>query len=1338
MKKTLDTFLPTPSRLWAPQVMEPEGDRPLVLDHGDFLLSAQYTRQGGDLLLEGGDDHPGHSVLIPGYFSMDTPPDLVTGYDARIPAGLAGYLAGPAVPVVYAANETAAPVVSASDGVGQVASVEKGATIVRAGVRMAAEPGMAIKQGDVVETVKGGGIGLVYADNTTISLANSGRMVVEEMKFDPAKGEGRSTTNVVQGEFSFVSGQVAKMGADRMVFKTPVAVIGVRGTTVAGKASAEGSENSFTLLQDADGKVGQIAVTNQSGTILLSQPNQTTTITSFSAKPTPPVILSPQEVQSRYGAATRNLPPPPVNNDAGKSPKDGGDAAASGKEGSPDGGEGKEAKPTADGEKPPEGEAQPKEGGEAPPKEGEGVGAEGKPPLAGEGQTAPGAEGKPPGEGLSGAQGTTAPVDAKNVAPPSAKQDAFSQVTGNPLVQKSLTTLMGGNDNPILGGTQLSTSLRTDAMNLNPSQSGINSVGGLNLQGMQQGTSILSNPLAENKSVLPAATRVETTTVVPQNNQQNNQTTPARDAQQVSAPTGDSTTPASQTGQPGGSTTTQPGGSTTTQPGGSTPSDTHPGTSGGDSVTPVVTDPVTSDAIMLSVKDGFGSVEGPFYLDIDASLGNSTGMGPLSLTVGGLPANSTLSAGSMGSDGLWHLTTEQLPGLSLSLPQTGVSDTFALTVTASSTETASGQVKTASDTLGVWMAGQNDIYYQSYSYSPGTNNESAVWESHRSATGSATVDLLHQSLTYQEEFATDSPITSPFGSIVSQDDGSFEIALGTNGTAFGAVTETGTLGAFFFDQASYQTTTPSTLFGLIVPDGVGHDLASVAGTYRFAAVDDDSVSGPATSYGVVTLDGAGKGTAVEHGSSDGHPTTEAFDYQVQSNGEILITEADGGMMRGKISPDGSAFVLMDLQTNAYNLVIGLRQGTGTPDLGVLDGGSYAYGAYKTVINDSADPSIVYNNWFTKTGIADFEGNGTTGFLDQRIGDDYLVTWDDVNLMTDSQGWVQVSSLSNPQHNGVGFLSSDGNILIRVDTTTVDGSDSVLGVEIALRQDVVESQWQGETTSTGIALPKLVADGSDQGEGVTGIAVTSVTDVSGGGLWQYSLDGGTTWGDVHQPSTASALFLSNDANTRVRFLPDDDFSGDATLDYQVLRGTGSYLNGQSGVDVNAPGALFSKVTEEATVVVHSEIHDDYRVGINGYDTGLVGTTEKDLLLGQNGNDALRGNGGSDTLVGGSGNDTFYYYSAADSTVNAPDRIVDFGNGSGDKINFAPSMIVGSFNYIGSSTFHSLGYTEARFDATSGILQVDLGGDGTADMGIQLDDVSLVNLDSSDFGTSSFTI
>ena len=97
-----------------------------------------------------------------------------------------------------------------------------------------------------------------------------------------------------------------------MTIKTPVATIGIRGTTVAGKAAVEGNENSFTLLQDADGGVGQISISNAGGTQILEQVGATTSVVSFNAPPPPPIILSAAQIQANYGTALNVLPPTPT------------------------------------------------------------------------------------------------------------------------------------------------------------------------------------------------------------------------------------------------------------------------------------------------------------------------------------------------------------------------------------------------------------------------------------------------------------------------------------------------------------------------------------------------------------------------------------------------------------------------------------------------------------------------------------------------------------------------------------------------------------------------------------------------------------------------------------------------------------------------------------------------------------------------------------------------------------------------------------------------------------------------------------------------------------------
>ncbi len=49
---------------------------------------------------------------------------------------------------------------------------------------------------------------------------------------------------------------------------------------------------------------------------------------------------------------------------------------------------------------------------------------------------------------------------------------------------------------------------------------------------------------------------------------------------------------------------------------------------------------------------------------------------------------------------------------------------------------------------------------------------------------------------------------------------------------------------------------------------------------------------------------------------------------------------------------------------------------------------------------------------------------------------------------------------------------------------------------------------------------------------------------------------------------------------------------------------------------------------------------------------------DRLFGQQGNDTMVGGLGADSMAGGLGADTFRFFSAADSSLAAPDLIVDF--------------------------------------------------------------------------------
>ena len=288
--------------------VDQNGDGRIVIPGGEALPRADFVREGSDLFITSPD---GDTHLIVDYFALSSPPDLVTENGAVIRGDLAARLAGPLAPRQYAQAEGAAD--DAGGAIGKVDNLTGGVTITRAdGAEVTASKGTAIFQDDVIETAADGKLGIIFTDNTTFSLGGDGRMVIDTMIYDAAANTGESDIDVLAGTFSFVSGKIAKAGDDAMTVSTPVATIGIRGTTVAGHAAAEGFQNTITLLADLDGGVGQIGVTSGSQTTIMSVAFQTTTMTSAFVPPALPVVMTAAQVQEQYGEVISFMPTPPA------------------------------------------------------------------------------------------------------------------------------------------------------------------------------------------------------------------------------------------------------------------------------------------------------------------------------------------------------------------------------------------------------------------------------------------------------------------------------------------------------------------------------------------------------------------------------------------------------------------------------------------------------------------------------------------------------------------------------------------------------------------------------------------------------------------------------------------------------------------------------------------------------------------------------------------------------------------------------------------------------------------------------------------------------------------
>jgi hypothetical protein len=177
----------------------------------------------------------------------------------------AGLFAGPA----HAQGDSAKPAVLelASKPIGKIVVAAGSVTLERAsavvvqastaGQAGQAKVGDLVYQGDAVATGADGKVGINFTDGSSFNLSNSARMVLDEFVYDPNSTSNASLFNLTKGTLTFVAGKVAKTGD--MKVDTPVATMGVRGTTPRVEISDDGTVRFSTLIEEGKSKVARKA-----------------------------------------------------------------------------------------------------------------------------------------------------------------------------------------------------------------------------------------------------------------------------------------------------------------------------------------------------------------------------------------------------------------------------------------------------------------------------------------------------------------------------------------------------------------------------------------------------------------------------------------------------------------------------------------------------------------------------------------------------------------------------------------------------------------------------------------------------------------------------------------------------------------------------------------------------------------------------------------------------------------------------------------------------------------------------------------------------------------------
>jgi hypothetical protein len=126
-----------------------------------------------------------------------------------------------------------------SSTIATVQKVSGMATVIRQGRTISAKIGLEIYQNDTLRTGPDGSIGVVFNDQTLLSLGPESILVIDEFVFAPRQAKFTIAITMLKGTVAYLSGLIAKLAPESAHFKTPTSSIGIRGTKFVARVAEE-------------------------------------------------------------------------------------------------------------------------------------------------------------------------------------------------------------------------------------------------------------------------------------------------------------------------------------------------------------------------------------------------------------------------------------------------------------------------------------------------------------------------------------------------------------------------------------------------------------------------------------------------------------------------------------------------------------------------------------------------------------------------------------------------------------------------------------------------------------------------------------------------------------------------------------------------------------------------------------------------------------------------------------------------------------------------------------------------------------------------------------------
>ena len=150
--------------------------------------------------------------------------------------------------------------------------------------------GTEIQLNDTAQTAKGRML-IKFLDDAELSLIEHTKVYIDKIYYDPDPSKSKMVMKMALGTARFASGRLGMVDKSNIDIKTPTATIAVRGTDFTTTIDELGRSLVILLPDQYGAPSGEIVVSNEAGSVTLSQAYAATMVSSISTMPTQTVVI---------------------------------------------------------------------------------------------------------------------------------------------------------------------------------------------------------------------------------------------------------------------------------------------------------------------------------------------------------------------------------------------------------------------------------------------------------------------------------------------------------------------------------------------------------------------------------------------------------------------------------------------------------------------------------------------------------------------------------------------------------------------------------------------------------------------------------------------------------------------------------------------------------------------------------------------------------------------------------------------------------------------------------------------------------------------------------------